>query len=85
MKHEEHKLYHLVIVAPLELQTRLRSRLGLTVTTANWFFPSVHQILPLQTFAEFVSTVLGPLTAALNNDLLWLRTSINSSRITLEV
>ena len=42
-------------------------------------------ISALQTFAGFVLTVLGPLIAALYNDLLWLRTSINSSRVTLEV
>ena len=85
MKHKEHKLYHLVIVAQLEFQTHLRLRLGFAVTTASWFFPSVHQILPLQTFAGFVLTVSGPLIAALDNNLLWLRTSINSSRITLEL
>ena len=54
MKHEEHKLNHPVIAAPLEFQAHLRLRLRFSVTTASQFFSSVHQILPFQIFAGFM-------------------------------
>ena len=90
MKHKEHKLYHLVIVAQLEFQIHLRClRLdfvwGRPVTVVLSFGSSNIAFSALQTFAGFVLTVSGPLIATLDNDLLWLRTSINSSRITFEV
>ena len=79
MKQEQHKLFQLIIVASLEFQAHLRLRF--TVMTANQFFSSVHQILPFQTFAGFVYYIR--IIALLYNDLLWMRTSINCSRITL--
>ena len=64
---------------------RFRCDDGQLVLSFAGFGSSNIAFSALQTFAGFVLTVLGPLIATLDNDLLWLRTSINSSRITLEV